>query len=73
MPTLYGQMAIKQKGDSKDMESLDKPPSYTVRKESLGRHKKFWVVREKFGKKRVATVMGSRAEACTWVMIRQKR
>ena len=55
------------------MESLDKPPSYTVRKESLGRHKKFWVVREKFGSKKVATVMGSRAEASTWVMIRQRR
>ena len=55
------------------MDSLDKPPSYIVRKESLGRHRKFWVVRENCGQKKVATVMGSRAEACTWVMIKEKK
>ena len=55
------------------MESLDKPPSYIVRKESLGRHRKYWVVRENCGQKRVATVMGSRAEACTWVMVKEKK
>ena len=55
------------------MESLDKPPSYTVKKESIGRHRKFWVVRENFGNKKMATIMGSRAEACTWVMVKEKR
>ena len=55
------------------MDQADKPPSYTVRKESLGRHKKFWVVREKFGDKKMATVMSSRAEACSWVFQQEKR
>ena len=53
------------------MESLSKLPIYKIRKESIGRHKKYWVVRENFGDRRIATVMGSRAEACTWVMIRE--
>jgi|TARA_B100000029_G_scaffold499215_1_gene569317 hypothetical protein len=52
---------------------IDKPPSYIVRKESLGRQKKYWVVRENFGQRKVATVMGSRAEACTWVMVKERK
>ena len=52
------------------MDLLSKLPIYKIRKESIGRHKKYWVVRENFGDRRIATVMGSRAEACTWVMIR---
>lgn len=52
------------------MDSLSKSPIYKIRKESIGRHKKYWVVRENFGVKRIATVMGSKAEANTWVMIR---
>ena len=52
------------------MESLSKMPIYKIKKESIGRHKKYWVVRENFGDRRIATVMGSKAEACTWVMIR---
>ena len=53
------------------MDSLSKLPTYKIKKESIGRHKKYWVVRENFGVKRIATVMGSKAEACTWVMIRE--
>ncbi len=52
------------------MDSLCKSPTYTIRKESIGRQKKYWVVREKYGDKKIATVMGSKAEASTWVMIR---
>ena len=55
------------------MESLSKMPIYKIKKESIGRHKKYWVVRENFGDRRIATVMGSRAEACTWVMIREEK
>ena len=55
------------------MEFLEKSPIYTVKKESLGRHRKYWVVREKFGIRKVATVMATKAEACTWVMFREEK
>ena len=46
------------------MESLDKPPSYTIRKECLGNHRKFWTVRcnGKF-----MTAFGSKNEAQGWI------
>ena len=52
------------------MEFLEKSPIYTVRKESLGRERKYWVVRENFGDKKIATVMTTKAEASTWVMVK---
>ncbi len=53
------------------MEFLEKSPIYTVKKESLGRHRKYWGVRENFGDKRIATVMATKAEASTWVMVKE--
>ena len=52
------------------MEFLEKSPIYTVRKESLGRQRKYWVDRENFGDKKFATVMTTKAEASTWVMVK---
>jgi hypothetical protein len=46
------------------MESLDKPPSYTMRKESLGNHRKFWTVRCR-GK--FITAFASKGEASVWI------
>jgi hypothetical protein len=47
------------------MESLDgKPPSYTVQKEQLGYHKKFWTVRNR-GK--FITAFASKGDAQGWV------
>ena len=53
----------KIKGESR-MESLDKPPSYTVRKEQLGIHKKFWTVRNR-GK--FVTAFGTKGDAQGWI------
>ena len=47
------------------MESLDKPPpEYTIRKERLGNHRKFWPVR--CGGKFV-TAFRTKGEASGWV------
>ena len=51
------------------MESLDgKPPSYTVKKESLGNHRKFWTVRNR-GK--FVTAFASKGDAQGWVYIHE--
>ena len=52
------------------MESLDKPPAYTIRKESLGNHRKFWTVR--FDGKFV-TAFKTRGEADGWVTRKEGR
>ena len=47
------------------MESLDNPPpAYTIRKERLGNHRKFWTVRcnGKF-----ITAFSSKSEAQCWI------
>lgn len=51
------------------MESLDgKPPSYTLRKETLGNHRKFWTVRCK-GK--FVTAFGLKCDAQGWIYIHE--
>jgi hypothetical protein len=51
------------------MESLDgKPPSYTVQKEQLGYHRKFWTVRNR-GK--FVTAFASKGDAQGWVYIHE--
>ena len=46
------------------MESLDKPPSYTMRKERLGNHRKFWTVR---CDGRFVTAFATKSEAVGWI------
>ena len=46
------------------MESLDKPPSYSIRNEKLGNHRKFWTVRCR-GK--FITAFGRKSDAQGWV------
>ncbi len=46
------------------MESLGMPPSYTVRKERLGNHRKFWTVRCR-GK--FVTAFATKGEASGWI------
>ena len=46
------------------MESLDKPPSYTIQKEQLGYHRKFWTVRYR-GK--FVTAFATKGEASGWI------
>ena len=50
------------------MESLDKPPSYSVRKEQLGNHRKYWTVR--YGKK-FMTAFASKSDAQGWIYKRE--
>ncbi len=51
------------------MESLDgKPRSYTVQKEQLGYHRKFWTVRNR-GK--FVTAFASKGDAQGWVYIHE--
>ena len=52
------------------MESLDgKPPQWKVRKEDVGNHKRYWVVRN-CGK--FISVFTTKAEAQCWVYNRER-
>lgn len=52
------------------MESLDgKPPQWTVRKESVGGHKRYWVVR-RCGK--LFSVFDRKSDAHAWVYNRER-
>ena len=52
------------------MESLGRPPSYTVQKERLGNHKKFWTVRCR-GK--FITAFGTKGDAQGWIYSHDQR
>ena len=52
------------------MESLDdKPPQWTVRKESVGNHKRCWIVRNR-GK--FVSVFNTKSDAQGWVYNRER-
>ena len=51
-------------------ESLDgKPPQWTVRKESVGNHKRCWIVRKR-GK--FVSVFNTKSDAQGWVYSRER-
>ena len=52
------------------MESLGRPPSYTVQKESLGNHRKYWTIRKR-GK--FVTAFGTKGDACGWLHAHEVR
>ena len=52
------------------MESLDgKPPQWKVSKESVGNHKKYWIVRNR-GKR--VSIFNTKSDAQGWVYHREK-
>ena len=52
----------------------DHPPSrYIIRRESLGRRRKFWTVREVFGDRKLVTAFASKSEASGWIVRKEMR
>ena len=52
------------------MESLGRPPAYTLRKERLGNHRKFWTIRQE-GK--FVTAFASKGDATGWIHAQEPR
>ena len=52
------------------MESLGRPPAYTLRKERLGNHRKFWTIRQE-GK--FVTAFATKGDATGLIHAREPR